>query len=234
MKHLIFLLFALCLPLLSMGQTPTNIKADTIILFQAPAPEDWAGGFVSSDTIWYAKREITFRDGRQESKTEPVGNTETVVNYFKNTTLDEARQTGNAMAISLLRQEVVRAGRVRHKALQAAGIGDLYALLDTITWKTYLKPNVANFVQDYTVEQNGSPFGATMRRMANGNVRLTFNGTNYRCLLYSENWIRVRDYPSAGSYIDLARTDERKWKSLSGTNNGVKLTPTLVLIRAKN
>lgn len=231
MKHYFFFLaLILFLPLLATGQTPTNIKNDTVTLKWDIAPDDWPDG---DDSIFYATREITFRDGRKQSQTDPVGDTTTTVNYFKNTSLDEFRQTGQAMAISILRPEVVRASRVRHKALQGAGIGDLYALLDSIVWRTYLKEGVANLVQDYTVEENGSPYGATMRRMANGNVRLTFNGKNYRVLLYSENWCRVQDYPTAGQYIDLARTEERKWQTLSGSNNGTRIRPTLMLLKSK-
>ena len=234
MKQVITILFFTLLTVASFGQVSSKeIKSDTTYLVWDVVPEDWTGG---DDSIFYEVRTVTYSNGREETIREAVGDTATTRNYFTNRTADINRQLAQAAGIVIERSAIVRAGRVSNKALTGAGIGSVYAQLDTLFWREYLNTNAAapTYIQNLTVTQNGTDFAGTFRRMANGNIRFSFNGTNYVAVPYSDTWIRINSYPTSGQSIDLIKVGPKLWKSISGTNNGVRIIPTLQFRKTGN
>lgn len=226
------LFFFLLFTVAAFGQNAKAIQSDTTYLEWDIIPEDWTG---SDDSIFYEVRTVTYSNGREETVREAVGDTATTNSYFINRNVDINRQMAQAALIVIQRPSAVRANRVSDKAIINAGIGPgVYAGLDTLFWKEYLNASAQApaHIQNYTATQAGTDFAATMRRMANGNVRLSFNGSNYVCTIYSDTWIRVMGYPVAGQSIDLFRTGPKQWTSVSGVNKSNRIIPTLNLKKA--
>lgn len=228
MKQVLFLIFFALIALNATGQVSSKeIKTDTTYLTWDVIPDDWTG---ADDSIFYEVRTVTYTNGREETIREAVGDTVTARNYLTNRTVDINRQLAQAAAITIQRPAVIRAGRVSNKALAGAGIGSVYSGLDTLFWREYLNASAAApYIQNYSVTELGTDQAATMRRMANGNVRLSFNGNNYVCTILSDTWLRVKDYPAAGQNIDLFRTGPKRWESVSGINQANKIIPAIVL-----
>ena len=228
MKQGRFLLLFL-LPMIATAQQTTEVTSDTTYLEWDLIPEDWTGG---DDSIFYEVRTVTYSNGRQETVREAVGDTVTTVSFFTNRSVDINRQTAQAAQIVIQRPAVVRAVRVSDKALLNANIGSVYNGLDSLFWREYLNAAAAfPYQQAYTARSAGTNFAATMRRLANGNIRLSFNSVNYQVLIYSDNWIRVRDFPISGQNTDLFRTGKNRWESVAGTSDGVNIVPALRLTK---
>lgn len=221
-------------PIVVFGQQKV-IKTDTTILYKAAKPENWNGPSLPKDSvnIWYMRREVVYTDGTGDSPFAPIGDSLAVFDFYKNLCVDEARQVGQAAALVIERAQVIRAYRTRRTALLNVGLGDLQAGLDSLYYKEYLNPKTPSngFLKDYDVYEATTLRAGTMRRLNNGNYRLSFNAKNYRILFKSENWATINDYPSNGLSIDIFRTSKREWKSVSGTNDGAKFTPTLTLVQ---
>lgn len=228
------LLFFILLAVASFGQVSSKeIKSDTTYLVWSIVPEDWTGG---DDSIFYEVRTVTYSNGREETIRQAVGDTVTTRNYFTNRTADVNRQLAQAAGIAIERSAVVRAARVSDKALTGVAIGSVFSQLDTLFWKEYLNPAAAApaHIQNLTVTQNGTDFAGTFRRMANGNLRFSFNGNNYTTAIYSDTWIRINNYPANGQSTDLFRVSQRVWKSISGANNGTRIVPVLQFRKTGN
>lgn len=238
MKQKLFFLHAkiffalLFLPALAWSQTAKEITADTSYIEWDVIPSDWTG---ADDSIWYETKITTYSGGRTETIRQPVGDTATLVGYFANRNVDLNRQLAQAALITIQRAAVVRANRVSDRALTARGLPSIFPAFDTLFWREYLNDRATgpDFTQNYTVLQNGTQYAATMRRLGNGNIRLSWNGNNYRIIIYSDTWVRINNYPVQGQDTDLFRTGRIEWTTVNGTNQGNRIIPNLVLRKAR-
>lgn len=228
MKFLFCILLLLVHAFAFCQTTQKRIKSDSTYLYFDKAPETWENE--NEDSIWYMKRIIVYVDGSGDSPFMPLGDSLTAYDFYKNVTIDENRQVAQAAAITLQRQRIVRTAKSRANALGVAGLGDMYAGIDSVVWKEYLDPkNYPSYSNNFDVTENGIVYSGQMRRLDSGNYRLTFNGKNYRILFYAEGWARIQNYPSSNLFIDVFRIGQHEWSSVNSTVTASSSIPSLLL-----
>lgn len=207
MKHLIF--FLLLAPIVLFGQSQEQtkeIKTDTLYLEWDIIPDVWPG---EEDSIFYEVREITFTDGYQETQRNPLGDTSVVIAYFRNRSIDLARQYTNNAVVVIRQGQVTKAIQNTNDALFGTLGVSVFDEVDTLF--------SAELLGNYMVTENGVDYAATLTRAGNGNLRLSWNAANRSLTLFSDTMIRIRAYPAPGSNIEVFRVAPGRYVSIDRT-----------------
>ncbi len=198
MKKVFFIL--LFLPMVLMGQNgyPT---IDTFVLSKVGYTTTTTVGGLTSNR-YFREKTKKYDTGEEENVKEMLGDSVTTMNRLYSEVNSLIRNHVYFTTQSMDLDRILRQWNNLNSEATKVGLETLADYTESLFGDS--------FIGDYEVKVSGQSFvPAKIIKTANGNIRLTFSGTGYRVMLFSNDMIRLMAYPKTGENLILYKKNNQ-------------------------